>query len=272
MREDLIKRREQLSEDYAVLVKEKELAEQNYKRISKELDKQLKSQSVGNLSVKAILFLEELQRRLFEAEIKKVQELFMYKMNQLMRKKHFIDSIRIDEDFNIHVYKRVLLDCKGISKKIQALSPEGYQKEYGEAHCNDVLVASECPSLEIFVEKYRNSNKQLDVTIEFDKSTMSKGEKQVFIMSLYWAMMQLCNKEIPFIIDTPFARIDTEHRAHITEYFFKELSGQVFIFSTNEEITQEHVSVIGEDLQATFLIENTDNKRTSIESKKYFGE
>lgn len=254
------------------MLKEKELAEQNYKRISKELDKQLKSQSVGNLSVKAVLFLEELQRRLFEAEIKKVQELFMYKMNQLMRKKHFIDSIRIDEDFNIHVYKRVLLDCKGISKKIQALSPEGYQKEYGEAHCKDVLVASECPSLEIFVEKYRNSSKQLDVTIEFDKSTMSKGEKQVFIMSLYWAMMQLCNKEIPFIIDTPFARIDTEHRAHITEYFFKELSGQVFIFSTNEEITQEHVSVIGEDLQATFLIENTDNKRTSIESKKYFGE
>ena len=271
-REDLIQRREQLNEDYAVLLKEKELAEQNYKRISKELDKQLKSQSVGNLSVKAVLFLEELQRRLFEAEIKKVQELFMYKMNQLMRKKHFIDSIRIDEDFNIHVYKRVLLDCKGISKKIQALSPEGYQKEYGEAHCKDVLAASECPSLEVFVEKYRNSNKQLDVTIEFDKSTMSKGEKQVFIMSLYWAMMQLCNKEIPFIIDTPFARIDTEHRAHITEYFFKELTGQVFIFSTNEEITQEHVGVIGEDLQATFLIENTDNKRTSIESKKYFGE
>ena len=101
---------------------------------------------------------------------------------------------------------------------------------------------------------------------------MSKGEKQVFIMSLYWAMMKLCNKEIPFIIDTPFARIDTEHRAHITEFFFKELSGQVFIFSTNEEITKEHVEVIGNDLQATFLIENVDNKKTSIEANKYFGE
>lgn len=271
-REDLIKRREVLGDEFILLEKEKNLAEQIYKRVSKELDQQLKSQSVGNLSAKAILFLEELQRRLFETEVKKVQELFMFKINQLMRKKDFIDSIKIDEDFNIHIYKRVLLDCKGISKKIQVLSPDGYKREYGEVHCKDVLKATSCSSLDEFVKKYHDCNEQLDVMLEFDKSTMSKGEKQVFIMSLYWSMMKLCNKEIPFIIDTPFARIDTEHRAHITEYFFKELSGQVFIFSTNEEITQEHIKVIGDDLQATFLIENTDNKRTSIESNKYFGE
>ena len=270
-REELIKQRELLNEECVLLEKEKTFAEQNYKRISKELDKQLKSQSVGNLSTKAILFLEELQKRLFESEIKKVQELFMIKINQLVRKKEFIDSIKIDENFNIHIYKRVLLDSQGIRKKIQVLSTEGYEKEYGEEHCKDILKVSGCSSLDEFVKRYDN-NEQLDLIVEFDKSIMSKGEKQVFIMSLYWAMMQLCNKEIPFIIDTPFARIDTEHREHITEYFFKELSGQVFIFSTNEEITQEHVEVIGNDLQATFMIENIDNKRTSIEFNKYFGE
>ena len=91
-------------------------------------------------------------------------------------------------------------------------------------------------------------------------------------MSLYWAIMQLCNKEIPFIIDTPFARIDTTHRAHITEKFFKELKGQVIIFSTDEEITREHLDVIGCDLQSTFLIENVDNRKTTIIEKKYFGD
>lgn len=84
-------------------------------------------------------------------------------------------------------------------------------------------------------------------------------------------MMQLCNKEVPFIIDTPFARIDTEHRAHITEKFFKELRGQVFIFSTDEEITSSHVEVIGAKLEAKFLIENTDNSRTTIKNNLYFG-
>ena len=271
-REALYKRREALNAEYSELVLKKEECEQTYKRINKELDKQLKSQSVNNLSAKTILFLEELQRRLFKSEIAKVEELFMQKMNQLMRKKQFIDSIAIDEDFNIHVYKRVSLDCNGVSKKIKTLSSEGYEREYGKTHCDDILAASNCSSLEEFAQKYVDKGVTIDVMLEFDKSTMSKGEKQVFIMSLYWAMMQLCNKEIPFIIDTPFARIDTEHRAHITEYFFKELSGQVFIFSTNEEITPEHVKVIGSDLQATFLIENIDNKKTVIESNKYFGD
>lgn len=271
-RECLYDRRESLNSEYSELLADKEECELVYKRISKELDKQLKSQSVNNLSAKTILFLEELQRRLFRSEIAKVEVLFMQKMNQLMRKKQFIDSISIDEDFNIHVYKRVSIDCNGVSKKIRDLSPEGYQKEYGLTHCTDILGESNTTSLKEFADKYYNSNITLDVMLEFDKSTMSKGEKQVFIMSLYWAMMQLCNKEIPFIIDTPFARIDTEHRAHITEHFFKELSGQVFIFSTNEEITPEHVNVIGNDLQAKFLIENIDNKKTIIESNKYFGD
>ena len=91
-------------------------------------------------------------------------------------------------------------------------------------------------------------------------------------MALYWAIMQLWNKEIPFIFDTPFAWIDTEHRAHITKYFFKELKGQVLIFSTDEEITPEHMKVIGDDLQSKFLIENMDNKKTTITANKYFGE
>ena len=90
-------------------------------------------------------------------------------------------------------------------------------------------------------------------------------------MALYWSIMQLCNKEIPFLIDTPFARIDTEHRAHITEHFFKELRGQVIIFSTDEEITEEHMEVIGSDLQSKFLIENMDNKKTVITPNMYFG-
>ena len=75
---------------------------------------------------------------------------------------------------------------------------------------------------------------------EIEKSRLSKGEKQVFIMALYWAFMQLNKQNVPFVIDTPFARIDSEHRSNITKKFFMDLSGQVFIFSTNEEIVGEH--------------------------------
>lgn len=54
--------------------------------------------------------------------------------------------------------------------------------------------------------------------VEIGKDRLSSGEKQIFVMSLYWAMMNQSKNELPFIIDTPFARIDAEHRANITEY------------------------------------------------------
>lgn len=231
----------------------------------------MKSDSVSSLTAKAILFLDALQERLFRSEILKVQEFFMKKINELMRKERFIDKICIDNEFNIHVYKKVKIDCHKVCKTIEAMSVEKYIIEYGEIHCADLLKESNCDDLIDFVNKNKNSKMMMNVLFEFDKSTMSKGEKQVFIMSLYWAMMQLCNKEVPFIIDTPFARIDTEHRAHITEKFFKELKGQVFIFSTDEEIAESHIEVIGSDLQAKFLIENEDNTKTTIRKNMYFG-
>lgn len=243
-----------------------------YKAAEKALDKHLKGESITDLTTKSILFLDALQKRLFTNEIQKVEQLFMQKMNQLMRKEKFISSISIDNDFSVHVYKLIHVDCKGICQKIEQSSIEEYYNEFGSVHCQDILKASGCSDLKEFVDKFKNSQKLLEVMLEFDKATMSKGEKQVFIMALYWAIMQLCNKEIPFIIDTPFARIDTIHRAHITEFFFKELKGQVFIFSTDEEITPEHMKVIGEDLQSRFLIENVDNKKTVITANKYFGE
>ena len=267
-----MRKKEELTTLQAQLQIDEDNANALYNRVAKELDKALKNDSINDLTSKSILFLEELQKRLFKSEIEKVQVLFMEKMHQLMRKEQFIDKIVIDDDFNVHVYKRVTLDCDGVCEKINQLSVEKYIQEFGEVHCSDILKVSECNDLYEFVIRYQGRGKMFDVMLEFDKAIMSKGEKQVFIMALYWAMIQLSNKEIPFIIDTPFARIDTEHRAHITEHFFKKLKGQVFIFSTDEEITQEHMNVIGKDLAAKFLIENTDNTRTEIKANMYFGD
>lgn len=269
---ELMRKKEELTTLQAQLQIDEDNANALYNRVAKELDKALKNDSINDLTSKSILFLEELQKRLFKSEIEKVQVLFMEKMHQLMRKEQFIDKIVIDDDFNVHVYKRVTLDCDGVCEKINQLSVEKYIQEFGEVHCSDILKVSECNDLYEFVIRYQGRGKMFDVMLEFDKAIMSKGEKQVFIMALYWAMIQLSNKEIPFIIDTPFARIDTEHRAHITEHFFKKLKGQVFIFSTDEEITQEHMNVIGKDLAAKFLIENTDNTRTEIKANMYFGD
>ena len=106
--------------------------------------------------------------------------------------------------------------------------------------------------------------------VEIDKTSLSNGEKQIFIMALYHSLVQLCNYEIPFVIDTPFARIDTEHRRNISLHFFSKLKGQVFILSTNEEIDSEHVRMIKDHIATTYVLENNGSQRTDVLSGSYF--
>ena len=106
--------------------------------------------------------------------------------------------------------------------------------------------------------------------VEIDKTSLSNGEKQIFIMALYHSLVQLCNYEIPFVIDTPFARIDTEHRRNISLHFFCELKGQVFILSTNEEIDSDHIAIMKDHIATTYMLENSGSQKTDVLTGSYF--
>lgn len=244
----------------------------NLKRAERRLDEELKNRSINSLSQKSIAFLTTLQRRLYSSEIKKVEKLFMIKVRQLARKSNFIDKIYIDAMFNVHIYKYQKYDCQLIARKIDDLGVESYNVEYGDIHRESILAATNCTDLREFVEKYRGRKSKIAGLQEIEKSRLSKGEKQVFIMALYWALVQLSNHDVPFIIDTPFARIDTEHRANITKNFFMDLRGQVFIFSTNEEIIGENYAAMKPNVKAKFILENVDNFSTAVTPNIYFGE
>ena len=112
----------------------------------------------------------------------------------------------------------------------------------------------------------------LTLPVEIEKTSLSNGEKQIFIMALYYSLVQLCNHEVPFVIDTPFARIDTEHRQNISKHFFSKLNGQVFILSTNEEINSKHIGIMKDKIAVTYMLENADNTRTSVSRNAYFEE
>lgn len=261
--QDLLAQKSELE----INVKEQETV---FKHDTKVLEEELKNNSIVDISAKATLFLENLQNELLINQIHKVEELFIEKLNQLMRKSHFIDKIVIDPDFNIHIFKRIIIKCKTICAKINEMGLATYKEETGTQHCQDILDITGCKTMKEFFTKYKNSNEVFDVMHEFEKNHMSKGEKQIFIMSLYWALMTLSDKNVPFIIDTPFARIDKEHRSRITRHFFNELNGQVFIFSTDEEIVGQHLQILKPKIGKTFLLENNNNKKSSIIENEYF--
>lgn len=248
-----------------------ELQREIYKRDSRFLEEELKKESLSDVTAKAILLLEKLQERLFATEIAKVEELFMKKIRELARKNNFVDSIKIDDEFNVHLFKNVSIAVETITSTLQRYDEDMYKKENGMYHWNYLLEQFSAKDKDTLLKNLQGKKGNIEVVYELDKSKFSNGEKQVYIMTLYWSIMRLCKQEVPFIIDTPFARIDSEHRANITEKFFNDLLGQVFIFSTNEEIVGQHLDILAGNVQARFLLENSENEKTTICANAYFG-
>lgn len=237
------------------------------------LEEELKKESISDISSRAILMLDKLQSVLYHKQIEKIEAFFRDEINLLMRKTRFIDDIHIDDEFNIHIYRHDEFDARQLinilTTNMDSLldnfaSSEAFkqlQKITGYTDAQDII-------------RYLRVHNETSLTlpVEIEKTSLSNGEKQIFIMALYHSLVQLCNHEVPFVIDTPFARIDTEHRQNISKHFFSKLNGQVFILSTNEEINSKHVGIMRDKIAVTYMLENADNTRTSVSRNAYFEE
>ena len=256
------------------IAKQKEALLQSRMELSRtqsKLETDLKKASIKDISAKAILMLDNLQRILYRQQITKVEDRFRIEIRTLMRKTKFIDDIKIDDNFNIYLYRNDMVPRAVLHEALQSNSEEQLAAVIGVDAIDRLKQLSGEYTMQ-GLQKYCSTMQSdgIELPIRIDQASLSNGEKQIFIMALYHSLVQLGRHEIPFIIDTPFARIDTEHRHNISQFFFSKLKGQVFILSTNEEINSDHVQILKEHIAATYLLENTDNKRTVVVQDSYF--
>lgn len=256
------------------IANQREIVEKNekkFEKVQKHIEEELKKASITDISARAILMLDNLQSVLYRKQIEKVENFFREEISILMRKTHFIDDIEIDDNFNIHIYRNENIDVSKIIKLFKSHSISQVTDLIGKKAFEEIKKALNVSETNEILSNLNKSNfTTVSLPMEIDKTSLSNGEKQIFIMALYHSLVSLCNSEIPFIIDTPFARIDTEHRHNIAKYFFSKLKGQVFILSTNEEINSSHIQILKDKIAATYLLENSDNKRTIIVRDSYF--
>lgn len=283
--QEYMKRRAQLFEEKSALlvqrveleqqlVAQKEaltLAEQQLGKVQTRLEEELKKASINDISARAIVMLDKLQEILYRRQIDKVENCFRKEIRTLMRKTHFIDDIYIDDSFNTHIYRTEKLSIEKIRKALKTNTEEQLLAFWGAKAMQTLYKKANSNAYNDMCKYFESVDiKSLSLQIEIDKASLSNGEKQIFIMALYYSLVSLCNHELPFVIDTPFARIDTEHRHNISKHFFSELKGQVFILSTNEEINSSHVQILKDKIAATYMLENSDNKRTVVVKNSYF--
>jgi len=102
------------------------------------------------------------------------------------------------------------------------------------------------------------------------KDLLSKGEQQMFATGVLLALARTSGKPLPFMIDTPLARLDVSHRDNMIEKFFPYASHQVVIFSTDSEISEDYYRQLLPYLSRSYAMEYMPGKGKTKQHLGYF--
>lgn len=194
-------------------------------------------------------------------------------LNHIYRKNNLITHIELSDDFRFNLYqdeKYTINSLKVLIKNYRSDDFKAFIGQKGEAVLFKYFGVKSIKDLKKAIEQC-SDEKQIKLFKRVELSRISKGERQIFILSLYWAIIELSGKMIPFIIDTPYARIDSRHRTEISRKFFPNISNQVIILSTDEEINEEYYKIIKPYISKEYLLLNDEGaNRTTVQSKYFF--
>jgi DNA sulfur modification protein DndD len=102
------------------------------------------------------------------------------------------------------------------------------------------------------------------------KSQLSAGEKQVYAISMLWALAKTSRRPLPVIIDTPLARLDRDHRHLLAGNYFPHASHQVLMLSTDTEVDESYFEIISPNISHAYLLEFSPEERFTSVRAGYF--
>lgn len=103
-----------------------------------------------------------------------------------------------------------------------------------------------------------------------NKNSLSSGELEIYAMSLLWALAKTSGQKLPFIVDTPLARLDSKHRDNLVELFFPHASHQMMIFSTNTEVDQQYFDRLRPYVAHAYNLEYCEESKSTVVKEGYF--
>jgi DNA sulfur modification protein DndD len=102
------------------------------------------------------------------------------------------------------------------------------------------------------------------------KSQLSAGEKQIYAVSMLWALGKISGRPLPIMIDTPLGRLDSDHRKLLVKEYFPAASHQVIILSTDTEIDQTYFSELKRAVTQAYSLEFDPAEYSTSISKGYW--
>lgn len=156
-------------------------------------------------------------------EIKRrLEQLIVDNLQHIYRKNNLITHIEIDDSFQFNLYQDAVYTSKELMHLLKNLGKDAFALTIGNQGQRILFERYEVETINQLRQVLStDSTNTIILYKKIDLNRLSKGERQIFILSLYWAIIELSGQDIPFIIDTPYARIDANHRKEISEKFFR---------------------------------------------------
>lgn len=202
----------------------------------------------------------------------KLSQKILENLHQIYRKENLISIIEISENFKFDLFQKQLFTMEELKSLIANIGIKDFLKTMGDKSigrlCSYLSIDANYAIEETIMQS--NDDDEIELYKRIDLNTLSKGERQIFILALYWAIIQISGKHIPFVIDTPYARIDANHREEISSKFFPNISSQVIILSTDEEITKDYYKIIKPYISKEYLLQNNQSENKTTVTNGYF--
>lgn len=228
----------------------------------------LQNSSVLDICTDLISYLDELLINLTRDKINLIQDEFIKIFSTIIRKENYVNSIVIDKNFNSTLYINKNYNTTDILNIIKNLGFDGISKKYGSKFLEDLYNYYNVTTNKELEEKITKDVLSLiNLSTKVNINDFSNGEKQIYILCLIWSIIKSSGIEIPFIIDTPYARIDETHRNSLTNTYLPNISKQVILLSTNKEIDSELYKVIKPYVCNEYLLlYNTTLRKTEVKN------
>jgi len=203
-----------------------------------------------------------------EEEISKAQTKLERKENEIenkLEKKARVEDVSERADLATDV-RDVVQDfreelAKEKLRKLETKLSERYITLSNKGHFYDEVQIDE-ETLDISIKTLHGNNKP--------HTELSAGERQIFATSLLWALADISDRPLPFIVDTPLGRLDNDHRDNLITHFFPEAAHQVIIFSTDTEIDDDQYQKLDGYISKAYHLNYDESEGRTILSEGYF--
>lgn len=239
------------------------------KKLNTDTDNELRAFNLEIVKINKVLYRTKEKISTKENEIKQLHFIIESKELELHKIEREVFNFTKEKN-SFKIANRIMdLNNEFISKKIENLISK--LEKIVLIKFNEIIRKKDyVKRIEINRETYslkliRNKNEILTF------KNLSAGEKQILIACIVVSIYELSRKSLPFIFDTPLARLDTLNRVTFVNKIIKNAGFQVIVLSTDEEIYGENLVSLEQRINHKYLLVNDGEEKTQVKYNNYFG-